>query len=213
MNCVVNITSGAFTAKNTTFQGATTITKTGATNDASAGGNIVQRHAECYQCRFRLSAVREWQCGDQFNAASTFINSGSANNLYVANSGTLQQCIQRRHHASPIRRPPITRYTSARIRRERSLTAISLVNFYQLVPAYSFAAATAPQRLRWHRVIRLPPAQPGFRRARCCCVSSRKPERRPKNLSLTGTGQPCKSEPSSTLQRELLRLSNSVASC
>jgi hypothetical protein len=39
MNCVVNITSAAFTAKNTTFQNTTTITKTGATNDASAGGN------------------------------------------------------------------------------------------------------------------------------------------------------------------------------
>jgi len=36
MNCVTNITSGTITFKNTTFQGATTITKTGTTNDASA---------------------------------------------------------------------------------------------------------------------------------------------------------------------------------
>jgi len=86
MNCTVNITSAAFTAKNTTFQNTTTITKTGATNDASAGGNIFNG---------TLNASNNgsgWLMfgngtGDQFNAAATFNNTGSAN-IYVGNSGT-----------------------------------------------------------------------------------------------------------------------------
>jgi hypothetical protein len=86
MNCVVNITSAAFTAKNTTFQNTTTITKTGATNDASAGGNIFNG---------TLNATNNgsgWLMfgngnGDQFNAAATFINTGSSS-IYVAYSGT-----------------------------------------------------------------------------------------------------------------------------
>lgn len=86
MNCVVNITSAAFTTKNTVFQNTVTITKTGATNDASAGGNIFNG---------ALTATNNgsgWLMfgngtGDQFNAASTFINTGS-NNIYVGNSGT-----------------------------------------------------------------------------------------------------------------------------
>jgi hypothetical protein len=86
MNCVVNITSAAFTAKNTTFQSTTTVIKTGATNDASAGGNIFNG---------TLTATNNGSgylmfgngTGDQFNAAANFINTGSAN-IYVAYSGT-----------------------------------------------------------------------------------------------------------------------------
>src|ERR1700722_9083852 len=86
MNCVVNITSGAFTAKNTTFQNTTTITKTGSTNDASPGGNIFNGV---------LNATNNGSgglmfgngVGDQFNAAATFNNTGSAN-IYVGYSGT-----------------------------------------------------------------------------------------------------------------------------
>ena len=86
MNCLVNITSAAFTARNTTFQLATTITKTGATNDASAGGNTFNG---------TLNATNNgsgWLMfgngtGDQFNAAATFNNTGSAN-IYVGYNGT-----------------------------------------------------------------------------------------------------------------------------
>lgn len=85
MNCVVNITSAAFTTKNTLFQSTLTVTKTGATNDASAGGNIFNG---------ALTVTNNgsgWLMfgngtGDQFNAASTFINTGS-NNIYVGYSG------------------------------------------------------------------------------------------------------------------------------
>lgn len=39
MNCIANITSAAVTLRNTTFQNTTTITKTGASNDAGYGQN------------------------------------------------------------------------------------------------------------------------------------------------------------------------------
>src|SRR5580658_1195814 len=76
MNCVVNITSAAFTAKNTIFQSNTTIIKTGASNDASAGGNTFNGV---------LTATNNGSgylmfgngTGDQFNAAANFINTGS----------------------------------------------------------------------------------------------------------------------------------------
>ncbi|HLX67322.1 MAG TPA: hypothetical protein VKR41_10015, partial [Puia sp.] len=86
MNCVVNITSAAFLSRNTTYQSTVTIIKTGASNDASAGGNTFNG---------ALTATNNGSgylmfgngTGDQFNAASTFINTGSAN-LYVGYSGT-----------------------------------------------------------------------------------------------------------------------------
>jgi hypothetical protein len=86
MNCVVNITSAAFLARNTTFQSTTTITKTGATNDASAGGNTFNGV---------LTATNNGSgylmfgngTGDLFNTTSNFINTGSAN-IYVAYNGT-----------------------------------------------------------------------------------------------------------------------------
>ncbi|HXB90790.1 MAG TPA: hypothetical protein VNU72_00810, partial [Puia sp.] len=52
VNCPVNITSATVTLKNTTFQQGLTITKTGASNDASSGNNT-------------------------FNGAATFTNAGS----------------------------------------------------------------------------------------------------------------------------------------
>jgi Secretion system C-terminal sorting domain len=86
MNCVVNITSAAFLARNTIYQSTVTITKTGATNDASAGGNTFNG---------ALTATNNGSgylmfgngTGDQFNAASNFINTGSSN-IYVAWNGT-----------------------------------------------------------------------------------------------------------------------------
>src|ERR1700677_389052 len=68
MNCVVNITSAAFLSRNTTYQSTVTITKTGATNDASAGGNTFNG---------ALTATNNGSgylmfgngTGDQFNAA------------------------------------------------------------------------------------------------------------------------------------------------
>src|SRR5580692_582958 len=86
MNCVVNITSGAFTAKNTTFQNTTTITKTGATNDASAGGNIFNGPLTATDNGSGYLMFGNGT-GDQFNAASTFINTGSAN-IYLSYNGT-----------------------------------------------------------------------------------------------------------------------------
>jgi hypothetical protein len=86
MNCVVNITSAAFTAKNTTFQSTTTITKTGATNDASAGANIFNGALTATDNGSGYLMFGNGN-GDQFNAAATFINTGSSN-IYVANSGT-----------------------------------------------------------------------------------------------------------------------------
>jgi len=86
MNCVTNITSGTITFKNTTFQGATTITKTGTTNDASAGGNVFNGSAI-----FTNAGGGYLMLGngspDQFNSSTTFNNTGTAN-LYVANNST-----------------------------------------------------------------------------------------------------------------------------
>jgi hypothetical protein len=86
MNCVVNITSAAFTSRNTIFQNAVTITKTGATNDASAGGNTFNGTLTATNNGSGYLMFGNGN-GDLFNAASTFINTGS-NNLYVGYSGT-----------------------------------------------------------------------------------------------------------------------------
>ena len=82
MNCIVNINSAAVTLKNTSFQQAVTITKTGASNDASAGGNVfngvvtVNNQGAGYFLMGNGSP-------DNFNAAATFNNTGSSN-IYVA---------------------------------------------------------------------------------------------------------------------------------
>jgi len=86
MNCVTNITSGTITFKNTTFQGATTITKTGTSNDASSGGNVFNSSAV-----FTNTGAGYLMLGngnpDQFNGSATFNNTGAAN-LIVANNST-----------------------------------------------------------------------------------------------------------------------------
>jgi hypothetical protein len=82
MNCVVNVTSAGVTMKNTTFQKALTITKTGTSNDASTGGNVfndVTVMSNPGSGYFMLGNGSP----DQFNAPVTFNNTGSAT-FYVA---------------------------------------------------------------------------------------------------------------------------------
>ncbi|HTR28541.1 MAG TPA: T9SS type A sorting domain-containing protein [Puia sp.] len=86
MNCTVNISSAAFTAKNTTFQLATSITKTGASNDASSGNNVFNGALTATNAGSGYLMFGNGN-GDQFNAAATFVNTGSAN-IYVSYSGT-----------------------------------------------------------------------------------------------------------------------------
>jgi hypothetical protein len=82
MNCVTNITSGTITFKNTTFQGATSITKTGTNNDASSGGNIFNGTAVITDAGTGTMYLGNGS-GDQFNNSATFNNTGSGN-LFVA---------------------------------------------------------------------------------------------------------------------------------
>lgn len=81
MSCNVTITSAAFTVKNTTFQQTTTITKTGATNDGSAGNNIFNGTTTFTNAGSGYLLLGNGS-PDLFNAAATFNNTGSAN-LYV----------------------------------------------------------------------------------------------------------------------------------
>src|ERR1700760_2344496 len=86
MNCVVTINTGSFTAKNTTFQNTVSITKTGASSDASAGGNIFNGGLTV----INFSAGNLYfgnGNGDQYNAAATFQNTASGN-MYIGHSGT-----------------------------------------------------------------------------------------------------------------------------
>ncbi len=82
MNCNVNITSAAITLKNTTFQGTTNLTKTGASNDASSGNNIFNGLLTATNAGSGYLLFGNGN-PDQFNAASTFNNTGSSN-LFVA---------------------------------------------------------------------------------------------------------------------------------
>ena len=82
MNCALNITSAAITLKNTTFQGTTNITKTGASNDASSGNNIFNGSLTATNAGSGYLLFGNGN-PDQFNGTSTFNNTGS-NNLYVA---------------------------------------------------------------------------------------------------------------------------------
>ncbi len=82
MNCIVNITSAAITLKNTTFQGTTNLTKTGASNDASSGNNIFNGLLTATDAGSGYLLFGNGN-PDQFNAASIFNNTGSSN-LYVA---------------------------------------------------------------------------------------------------------------------------------
>ncbi|MHA4811081.1 T9SS type A sorting domain-containing protein [Flavitalea flava] len=82
MNCIVSINSAAVTLKNTTFQNTTTITKTGATNDGSPGGNIFNGPVTMNNLGAGYLLMGNGS-PDQFNATATFNNTGS-NSLYVA---------------------------------------------------------------------------------------------------------------------------------
>jgi hypothetical protein len=86
MNCIVNVTSAAVTLKNTSFQQAVTITKTGASNDGSSGSNVFNDVAT-----FNNQGAGYFLMGngspDHFNAAATFNNTGSSH-IYVAYNST-----------------------------------------------------------------------------------------------------------------------------
>ena len=82
MNCIVAITSATITLKNTTFQKTLTITKTGATNDASSGGNVFNDITTMTNAGTGYLLLANGS-PDQFNAAATFNNTGGSN-IYVA---------------------------------------------------------------------------------------------------------------------------------
>lgn len=86
MNCIVTINSAAVTFRNTTFQQALTITKTGATNDASAGNNIFNGVTTINNAGSGYLLLGNGN-PDQFNAPVTFNNIGTSNS-YVAYSST-----------------------------------------------------------------------------------------------------------------------------
>src|ERR1700722_10175020 len=86
MNCIVNISSATITVKNTTFQNATTITKTGTSNDASSGGNIFNGTLTATNAGSGYLMFGNGN-GDQFNSTSTFNNTGTAS-IYLANNST-----------------------------------------------------------------------------------------------------------------------------
>ncbi|HEY4290786.1 MAG TPA: T9SS type A sorting domain-containing protein [Puia sp.] len=86
MNCIVAISSAAITIKNTSFQKALTITKTGASNDASAGGNIFNGVTTMINAGAGYLLMGNGS-PDQFNAAATFNNTGGSQ-IYVAYSST-----------------------------------------------------------------------------------------------------------------------------
>lgn len=86
MNCAVSISSATVTFRNTTFQKTLTITKTGTSNDASAGNNIfngVTTMNNTGSGYFLLGNGNP----DQFNAPITFNNLGT-NHFYIAYSST-----------------------------------------------------------------------------------------------------------------------------
>ncbi len=82
MNCPVNITSATVTLKNTTFQNALTLTKTGASNDNSSGNNIFNGAVTMTNTGTGYLLMGNGN-PDHFNAAATFNNLGSSN-IYVA---------------------------------------------------------------------------------------------------------------------------------
>jgi len=86
MNCLVTITSAAVTMRNTIFQNALTITKTGGSNDASAGNNIFNGAVTMNNTGTGYLVLGNGN-PDQFNASATFNNTG-ANSIYVAYNST-----------------------------------------------------------------------------------------------------------------------------
>ncbi len=86
MNCIVGISSATITIKNTSFQKALTITKTGASNDGSTGGNIFNGVTTMTNAGAGYLLLGNGS-PDQFNAAATFNNTGGSQ-VYVAYSST-----------------------------------------------------------------------------------------------------------------------------
>ena len=86
MNCIVNVTSATVTFRNTTFQKAVNITKTGSSNDASIGNNIFNGPATITNAGSGHLSLANGSA-DQFNNTSTFNNTGS-DYLYVANNSS-----------------------------------------------------------------------------------------------------------------------------
>jgi len=82
INCKVNINSASVTLKNTTFQNAVTITKTGSNNDGSGGGNVFNGPATFNNPGSGYLLLANGS-PDVFNAAATFNNTGSSQ-IYVA---------------------------------------------------------------------------------------------------------------------------------
>jgi hypothetical protein len=86
MNCPVTISSASITIKNTTFQQALTITKTGSTNDGSPGGNVFNGAVTITNAGSGNIYLGNG-AADLFNANATFNNTGAAN-LYIAYNST-----------------------------------------------------------------------------------------------------------------------------
>jgi len=84
MNCNVNVTSATVTLRNTTFQNTINITKTGASNDASAGNNIFNGAVTMTNTGTGYLLMGNGN-RDQFNTTATFNNTGSSN-IYVAHN-------------------------------------------------------------------------------------------------------------------------------
>jgi hypothetical protein len=82
MNCIVNVTSAAVTFRNTIFQQAVNITKTGSSNDASNGNNIFNGPVTMTNTGSGYLMLGNSN-SDQFNSTSTFNNTGS-DKIYVA---------------------------------------------------------------------------------------------------------------------------------
>ncbi|HVM88997.1 MAG TPA: T9SS type A sorting domain-containing protein [Puia sp.] len=86
MNCITNISSATVAIRNTTFQNTLNITKTGAGNDVSYGGNIFNGTTTITNAGSGYLLLAN-NSGDQFNGSVTFNNTGS-NNIYVAHNST-----------------------------------------------------------------------------------------------------------------------------
>jgi len=86
MNCIVNITSAAVTFRNTMFQKTISITKTGASNDASTGNNIFNGTATFTNTGSGYLLLGNGN-PDHFNTDASFNNTGTGN-IYVAYNST-----------------------------------------------------------------------------------------------------------------------------
>ncbi len=86
MNCGVTVSSATLTVRNTTFQAITSLTKTGASNDQSQGGNIFNGTTTITNAGGGFLALANAN-PDRFNAAVVFNNTGTAS-LYMAYNST-----------------------------------------------------------------------------------------------------------------------------